>query len=64
MVVSALLVIFLVQQYHVNHEHRWQKNCRNKQNKEVKCGVDFISKAPSVCYFLKAFIHKLQYNIL
>lgn len=32
MVVSMVLVRVLVQQNHVNHEHRWQKNCRS--NKE------------------------------
>lgn len=31
MVVSMVLVRVLVQQYHENHEHRWQKNWRTEQ---------------------------------
>lgn len=35
MVVSMLLVIVLVQQYHENQEHIWQKNCRRTVNSVI-----------------------------
>lgn len=30
-----LLVRVLVQQYHENHEHRWQKNYRHSEASEI-----------------------------